>query len=239
MNLSLERLQKIISRAGLMSRREAEKFILAGRVTVDGKIIAELGQKFDAEENKICVDGKELNFDAEKIYILLNKPRAYLSTAKDDRGRRTVLDLVSDIDARIYPVGRLDFDSEGLILLTNDGDLMNKLLHPKFKIAKTYRVKFVGEMTEQKLNQLRAGVELEDGLTAPAEIFLLNSQTAEITIHEGRNRQVRRMFAAVGLEVKNLRRIKFANLTLKNLPRGKYRNLTPQEINKLKSFSEA
>ena len=237
--MSEERLQKIISRAGLMSRREAEKFILAGRVTVDGKIIAELGQKFDAEKNKICVDGKELNFDAEKIYILLNKPRGYLSTAKDDRGRRTVLDLVSDIDARIYPVGRLDFDSEGLILLTNDGDLMNKLLHPKFKIAKTYRVKFVGELNEKKLNQLRAGVELEDGLTAPAEIFLLNSQTAEITIHEGRNRQVRRMFAAVGLEVKNLRRIKFANLTLKNLPCGKYRNLTPQEINKLKSFSEA
>ena len=237
--MSLERLQKIISRAGLMSRREAEKFILAGRVTVDGKIISELGQKFDAEKNKICVDGKELNFDAEKIYILLNKPRGYLSTAKDDRGRRTVLDLVSDITQRIYPVGRLDFDSEGLILLTNDGDLMNKLLHPKFKIAKTYRVKFVGELNEKKLNQLRAGVELEDGLTAPAEIFLLNSQTAEITIHEGRNRQVRRMFAAVGLEVKNLRRIKFANLTLKNLPRGKYRNLTPQEINKLKSFSEA
>ena len=239
MNLSLERLQKIISRAGLMSRREAEKFILAGRVTVDGKIVSELGQKFDAEKNKICVDGKELNFDAEKIYILLNKPRGYLSTAKDDRGRRTVLDLVSDIDARIYPVGRLDFDSEGLILLTNDGDLMNKLLHPKFKIAKTYRVKFVGELNEKKLNQLRAGVELEDGLTAPAEIFLLNPQTAEITIHEGRNRQVRRMFAAIGLEVKNLRRIKFANLTLKNLPRGRYRNLTPQEINKLKSFSEA
>ena len=234
--MSEERLQKIISRAGLMSRRKAEEFILAGRVTVDGKIISELGAKADADKNKICVDGKELKFDAEKIYILLNKPRGYLSTAKDDRGRRTVLDLVSGIEERIFPVGRLDFDSEGLILLTNDGDLMNKLLHPKFKIAKTYRVKFQGEVTEEKLNLLRFGVELDDGMTAPAEIFLLNSSTAEITIHEGRNRQVRRMFAAIGCEVKNLRRIKFANLTLKNLPLGKYRKLTQKEISELKTF---
>ena len=234
--MSEERLQKIISRAGLMSRRKAEEFILAGRVTVDGKIISELGAKADTEKNKICVDGKELKFDAEKIYILLNKPRGYLSTAKDDRGRRTVLDLVSGIEERIFPVGRLDFDSEGLILLTNDGDLMNKLLHPKFKIAKTYRVKFQGEVTEEKLNLLRSGIELDDGMTAPAEIFLLNSSTAEITIHEGRNRQVRRMFAAIGCEVKNLRRIKFANLTLKNLPLGKYRKLTQKEISELKTF---
>ena len=231
-----ERLQKIISRAGLMSRREAEKFILNKKVTVDGKIISELGAKADAQKNKICVDGKELKFDAEKIYILLNKPRGYLSTVKDDRGRRTVLDLVPEVEERIYPVGRLDFDSEGLILLTNDGELMNKLLHPKFKIAKTYRVKFSGELTEKKLNQLRAGIELEDGLTAPAEIFLKNSSTAEITIREGRNRQVRRMFATVGLEVKNLCRIKFANLTLKNLPLGSHRKLTAEEISALKNI---
>jgi len=229
-------LQKIISRAGLMSRREAEKFILAGRVSVDGKIISELGQKFDAEKNKICVDNLPLKFDAEKIYILLNKPRGYLSTAKDDRGRKTVLNLVSDIAERVYPVGRLDFDSEGLILLTNDGDLMNKLLHPKFKIEKTYRVKFIGELTDKKLNLLCNGIELEDGLTAPCEIFLINSSTAEITIHEGRNRQIRRMFAAVGLQVVSLRRIKFANLTLKNVPVGKHRTLTPEEISMLKNF---
>ena len=231
-----ERLQKIISRAGLMSRRKAEQFIIEKKVTVDGKIIAELGAKADATKNKICVDGKELNFDAEKIYILLNKPRGYLSTTKDDRGRRTVLDLVSGIAERIYPVGRLDFDSEGLILLTNDGELMNNLLHPKFKIEKTYRVKFVGELTAEKINLLRQGIELEDGLTAPAEIVLKNSSTAEITIHEGRNRQVRRMFASVGCEVKNLRRIKFANLTLKNLPLGKSRKLTPQELSALKNY---
>ena len=216
-----ERLQKLISRAGLMSRREAEKFILQGKVTVDGKV-AELGMKADAEKNKICVDGKELHFNAEKVYILLNKPRGCLSTVKDDRGRRTVLDLV-DISERIYPVGRLDYDSEGLLLLTNDGDLMNKLLHPKFKIEKTYRVKFVGEMTQEKLNLLQSGVELEDGITAPAKVELINPSTAEITIREGRNRQVRRMFAAVGLQVQRLCRTKFAGLTLKNLPPGKYK----------------
>ncbi len=236
--MSEERLQKIISRAGLMSRREAEKFILSGKVSVDGKIISELGAKADAEKNKICVEGKELKFDAEKIYILLNKPRGYLSTAKDDRGRQTVLDLVSEVHKRIFPVGRLDFDSEGLLLLTNDGDLTNKLLHPKFKIEKTYRVKFSGEVTEEKLNLLRQGIELDDGMTAPSKIFLLNSSTAEISIREGRNRQVRRMFAAIGCEVKNLRRIKFANLTLKNLPLGKFRKLTEQELRLLKNFCQ-
>ena len=234
--MSEERLQKIISRAGLMSRREAEKFILAGRVTVDGKIISELGKKFDAEKNKICVDGKTLNFNAEKIYILLNKPRGFLSTTKDNRGRKTVLDLVSEIHERIYPVGRLDFDSEGLILLTNDGEFMNKLLHPKFKIEKTYRVKFRGSLTAEKINLLQNGIELDDGLTAPAKISVINSSTAEITIHEGRNRQVRRMFAAVGCEIISLRRIKFAGLSLKNLQVGKFRKLTAEEISRLKNL---
>ena len=232
--MSEERLQKIISRAGLMSRREAEKFILAGKVSVDGKIISELGTKFDSQKNKICVEGKELTFAEKKVYLLLNKPKGYISTAKDDRGRRTVLDLISGINERVYPVGRLDFDSEGLILLTNDGELMNKLLHPKFKIAKTYRAKIVGKISAEKLSKLSEGIELEDGLTAPAKFSLLdagkNFSTVEITIREGRNRQIRRMFAAVGHEVIFLRRIKFAGLTLKNLPVGKFRSLTEREI---------
>ena len=229
-----DRLQKLISRAGVMSRRAAEKFILQGRVTVDGKIISELGAKADSEKNIICVDGVELKFAEEKVYILLNKPRGYISTAKDDRGRRTVLDLVK-IPERVYPVGRLDFDTEGLLLLTNDGDLMNKLLHPKFKIEKTYRAKIVGKISEENLNRLRAGIELEDGLTSPAKIFLVTPSTVEITIHEGRNRQVRRMFAAVGHKVISLRRTKFAGLTLQGVKVGEFRRLTAEEIFLLQS----
>lgn len=239
--MSEERLQKLISRAGIASRREAEKIILERRVNVDGKIISELGAKADPNLNKICVDGKILNFDAEKIYLLLNKPKNFLSTVKDDRGRRTVLDLVKEISAKIYPVGRLDFDSEGLILLTNDGELTNALLHPKFKIEKTYRAKISGELTNEKIRKLRTGVELEDGLTAPAEVSVINLEknfaVVEITIHEGKNRQVRRMFAAVGCEVKNLERIKFANLTLHGVERGKFRRLTSDEVKKLYALS--
>lgn len=206
-------------------------------MTVDGKIISELGAKADTEINKICVDGKILNFDEKKIYLLLNKPKNFLCTVKDDRGRKTVLDLVPEISERIYPVGRLDFDSEGLIILTNDGELTNALLHPKFKIKKTYRVKISGELTDEKIKKLRAGVELDDGLTAPAEVFLIsrekNFSVVDITIHEGRNRQVRRMFAAVGCEVKKLKRIKFANLDLNGLATGKFRRITPAEIENL------
>ena len=230
----MERLQKLISRAGIASRREAEKIILAGRVTVDGKVTTELGAKADPAQNKIRVDGKLLHFDAEKIYLLLNKPRGYVSTAKDERGRPTVLDLVKEIPARVYPVGRLDLNSEGLLLLTNDGELTNALIHPSFKVDKTYRVKVTGAVTEENLDKLRAGIELEDGLTAPAEISRLSADIVEITIHEGRNRQVRRMFAAVGCDVKRLRRIKFAGLTLKGVGVGKFRRLTAAEVDALK-----
>lgn len=239
--MSEERLQKILSRAGISSRRMAEKIILDGRVTVDDRIIAELGAKADIDKNKICVDGKQINLAEEKIYLLLNKPKNFLCTAKDDRGRRTVLDLVKEISARIYPVGRLDYDSEGLILLTNDGELTNLLLHPKFKIEKTYRAKILGNLTAEKIEKLRAGIELEDGLTAPAEVFVINleknSATVEITIHEGRNRQIRRMFAAVGCEVTKLKRIKFAGLNLQGVKSGKFRRLTDSEIKKLYALS--
>ena len=235
--MSEERLQKLISRAGLASRREAENFITAGRVTVDGKVVTTLGARADAEKNKIGVDGKILTFDVEKIYLLLNKPEGFLSTAKDKRGSKTVMDLVKDISARVYPCGRLDLNSSGLILMTNDGELMNALLHPKFKVAKTYRVKVEGELTAKKISQLCNGVELEDGVTSPAEINLLNveknSAMFEITIREGRNRQIRRMLAAVGCEVKKLTRIKFAGLTLDGVEVGKYRRLTSKEIKSL------
>ena len=228
----MERLQKIIARAGICSRREAEKLILAGKVSVDGKIIRELGAKAELNQ-KIRVDGKLLTLDAEKIYIMLNKPRGYVSTAKDERGRKTILELIN-ISERIYPIGRLDLNSEGLILLTNDGELTNALIHPRFEVKKTYRAKISGVLTEEKLDLLRAGIELDDGLTAPAEIYMLDKDLVEITIHEGRNRQVRRMFSAIGCDVKRLRRIKFANLTLDGLKVGKWRELTAEEVAELK-----
>ena len=231
----MERLQKLIARAGICSRREAEKLILDGKVSVDGKIIHELGAKADPSKNKIRVDGKILRFNTEKIYLLLNKPRGYVSTVKDERGRKTVLDLLGEnFSERVYPVGRLDLNSEGLLILTNDGDLTNALIHPRFEVEKTYRAKISGDLTEEKLDKLRAGIELDDGLTAPAEIYLLDKDFVEITIHEGRNRQVRRMFAAIGCDVKRLRRIKFAGLTLDGLKVGQWRNLTAEEISRLK-----
>lgn len=230
----MERLQKLIAHAGFCSRREAEKLISAGRVTVDGKVVTELGAKANPNQ-KIQVDGKLLTFDAEKIYLILNKPRGYVSTAHDERGRKTVIDLLGEnFSERVYPVGRLDLNSEGLLILTNDGDLTNALIHPRFEVSKTYRAKIAGEVTEEKLDKLRAGIELDDGLTAPAEIYLLAKDLVEVTIHEGRNRQVRRMFAAVGCDVKRLRRIKFAGLTLEALPVGKFRALTAEEVAKLK-----
>ena len=230
----MERLQKIIAQAGFCSRRAAEKLIISGKVSVDGKIITQLGAKADSNQ-KIVVDGKILTSDAEKIYILLNKPRGYVSTVKDERGRRKIIDLLGEnFKNRVYPVGRLDLNSEGLILLTNDGDLTNALIHPRFEVKKTYRAKISGIITEEKLDKLRAGIELDDGLTAPAEIYRLDTDLIEITIHEGRNRQVRRMFAAIGCDVKRLRRIKFANLTLDGLKIGKFRELTAEEVEKLK-----
>ena len=208
--------------------------ILAGRVTVDGKIITELGAKADFNQ-KICVDGKPVTFNAEKIYLLLNKPRGYVSTVKDERGRKTVLELLGEnFPERVYPVGRLDLNSEGLLILTNDGDLTNALIHPRFEVKKTYRAKISGDVTEEKLDKLRAGIELDDGLTAPAEVYLLGENLVEITIHEGRNRQVRRMFAAIRCDVKRLRRIKFADLTLDGLKVGEFRELRAEEIARLR-----
>ncbi len=232
-----ERLQKIIARAGIASRRAAEEMILNGRVTVDGQTITELGGKYDSSRQKICVDGKPLTLAEKKVYYLLNKPKGYLSTAKDERGRRTVLDLLPEVSERVYPLGRLDNNTEGLLIISNDGDLMNGLLHPRYKVNKTYVARVAGVPSEKLLDKLRQGIKLEDSMTAPAVVKMLetsdNEAKVEITIHEGRNRQVRRMFAAIGCDVRALKRVKFAGLTLKGVKRGHYRPLTDEEITEL------
>lgn len=238
-----ERLQKIISQAGIASRRAAEKMIAEGRVMVDGQVVRELGTKVNPAMHTILVDGKQIAGEERHVYLLLNKPKGYLSTAKDDRGRRTVLDLLPEVRERVYPVGRLDNNTEGLLLITNDGALMNGLLHPRFEVEKTYHAGVTGELTEEKLQMLRDGLLLDDGMTAPAKAELLPEREpgerkrgltrAAITIHEGRNRQVRRMFAAVGCDVRTLKRVRFADLTLKGVARGHHRALTEEEVGRL------
>lgn len=237
----MERLQKIISQAGIASRREAENLIKEGRVVVNGKVVIELGTKVDINKDKVCVDGK-LIASQENIYILMNKPKGVITSVKDDRGRKTVIDLLEGISQRVYPVGRLDYNTEGLVLLTNDGELTNSLIHPKYKVYKTYIAKVQGIPSEDKLDLLRIGIKLEDGVTAPAKINILdidpsnNITTFEITIHEGKNRQIRRMCDAIGYPVKNLKRIKFATLTLEGLRRGQYRLLSVDEVENLKTI---
>ena len=233
----MERLQKIIAERGYCSRRKAEQLIREGRVSVNGQIIDTPG--FKSEKNvEIRIDGKTVESE-EKVVYLLNKPKNVISSAKDEKGRTTVTDLI-DSPCRIYPLGRLDYDSSGLILLSNDGDLMQKLLHPKYEVRKTYEVTIDGLIREDEVEALRQGVKLDERITAPAEVKLIrqnhNKYTSflEITIHEGRNRQVRRMFAEVGYTVIKLHRIREAGLELGNLKSGEYRRLKPHEVIRLK-----
>ena len=232
-----ERLQKLLSAAGVCSRRAAEDYINAGRITVNGKR-AELGQRADPERDTILVDGKPLGQREEPVYLLLNKPRGYVTTLSDEKGRKNVAELTADCGARVYPVGRLDLDSEGLLLMTNDGDLMQHLLHPSGEVNKTYHVSVYGPVAgaEKKLSAI---TDLEGERIRPAQVKVLRktAQTAElsITIHEGKNRQIRRMCAQCGLNVKRLRRVKEHTLELGDLPVGTWRYLTADEVRKLKN----
>lgn len=234
----MERLQKVMAHAGIASRRKAEQLILEGRVKVNGETVRELGRKVSPEDF-IEVDGKPIR-EEKKVYILLNKPVGYISTVDDPRGRRTVLDLVADVKERVYPVGRLDYDTSGLLILTNDGELTYKLTHPSFEVKKTYLVEVEGKPGKE-LARLEKGVMLSDGMTAPAAVAEVktgkNSTSFLLTIHEGRNRQVRRMCEAIGYPVKSLKRIKFAFLELGDLPEGRYRYLTENEIKMLQSLT--
>ena len=236
----MERLQKIIAQSGYCSRRKAEELISEGRVKVNGKVVTELGTKADVEDI-ISVDGKRINME-RKVYILMNKPRNVVCSAKDDRGRKTVVDLIEGVGERIYPIGRLDFDTTGVLLLTNDGDITNKLIHPSKEIDKTYRVTIDGFANEDQLERIRRGIKLDGVMTSPAivEVSKINKEKRKsiinITIHEGKNHQVKRMFNTVGLKVVKLNRIEFAGFKVGGLKEGQYRLLTNKEITELKSM---
>lgn len=233
----LERLQKIISAAGITSRRASEELILNGQVTVNGVVVTELGTKADSTVDMISVNGKPLKVSEERLYILLNKPAGYITALKDGQGRRLVTDLLKDVPERVYPVGRLDYNTEGLLLLTNDGEWANRLMHPRHEVEKEYHVRVRGKVLEQQLKRMADGVELEDGKTAPAVVRLVKSgeqhDWISVAIHEGRNRQVRRMCEAVSLSVVRLKRIRYGSLSLGNVREGQFRYLTEAEVNEL------
>ncbi len=233
----LERLQKIISAAGITSRRASEELIVNGQVTVNGVVVTELGSKADPETDLITVNGKPLRISEQRLYILLNKPTGYITALKDERGRRLVTELLKDVPERVYPVGRLDYNTEGLLLLTNDGEWANRLMHPRHEVEKEYHVRVRGKVMDQQLKRMADGVELEDGKTAPAVVELIKSgeqnDWISVTIHEGRNRQVRRMCEAVSLSVVRLKRIRYGTLSLGSIRDGQYRYLTDAEVQEL------
>lgn len=231
-----ERLQKLLSSAGVCSRRRAEELIAAGRVTVNGKT-ARVGDRADGERDDVRLDGAPLGARETHIYILLNKPRGYVTTLSDERGRPTVAELVRGAPARVYPVGRLDMDSEGLLLLTNDGALMQRLIHPSFQIDKTYEVSVSG-FQSGAAQALAAVRELDGETISPAEVTVLRRSgdraLLSVVIHEGKNRQIRRMCAQCGLEVRRLRRVREHTLELGDLPAGTWRHLTEEELSALR-----
>lgn len=226
-----QRLQKVLSRAGFGSRRSCEELIAAGRVTVDD-VVAALGRRVDPEVDRVAVDGIPVGVRSGLVYYLLNKPRGVVTTARDPQGRPTVVDLVP-LEPRVFPVGRLDADSEGLLLLTNDGELAHRLTHPSFGVEKQYLAEVEGTPTPHALRRLREGVELEDGPTAPAQAAAVPPSAVRITVHEGRNRQVRRMCAAVGLPVTRLVRTRIGPLAERGLRPGEWRPLTLAEVRAL------
>jgi len=243
--MPLERLQKIIAAAGVASRRKAEELITSGHVQVNGTTITELGSKADAETDHIRVNGKLLQREQQRhVYLLLNKPKGYVTTMNDPEKRPTVMDLVRGVKGRVYPVGRLDYASEGLLLLTNDGGLANLLMKAASHVPKTYVVKVAGTPTEEAIAKLRGGISIatDDGKrvrTGPAAVRIVKQAANpwyEITLIEGRNRQIRRMFEAVGHHVEKIKRVRYGPLAL-DVPPGEYRSLTLKEVQRLKSAS--
>jgi len=240
--MATERLQKIIAAAGIASRRKAEELIASGRVAVNGKVVTELGTKADTEQDHIRVNGKLLHGAQRHVYLLLNKPKGFVTTAHDPEGRPTVMTLVKGVGSRVYPVGRLDYASEGLLLMTNDGDLAHKLMKAASHVPKTYVVKVSGKPPEEAIAKLRGGLSIatDEGKrvrTSPAKIRIVKEGANpwyEVTLIEGRNRQIRRIFEEVGHHVEKIKRVKYGPLAL-DVPPGEFRSLTLQEVARLKS----
>lgn len=234
------RLQKHISQCGVASRRRAEELIAQGKVKVNGRI-ANIGDSVDPKRDKVSVCGKTIVSVNEKRYIMLHKPRGFVTTMHDEKERKCVSDLVKDVGVTVFPVGRLDKNSEGLLLLTNDGDFANLLTHPSSHVNKTYRVTVVGSVNEEQIDKLCTGIILDGKATAPCDVFVIERKVDRtvliFTIHEGRNRQIRRMCEAVGLEVIRLKRTEIAGVKLGMLPQGKWRDLNERELRRLNSIT--
>ncbi len=232
------RLNKYIAQAGVASRRKADEFTLQGKVKINGAVMKEPG--YDVTDNDVVeVNGNVVRQDAKKVYIMLNKPKGYITTADDEKERPTVMELVADIDERLFSIGRLDYNTSGMLLMTNDGDLAYKLSHPKHHIYKTYRARVTGQLSVERQAKLRSGVDIGGFVTSKAEVKVIKqverSAIVEIKIYEGKNRQVRKMFAAVGNKVMDLERIAIGDLYLGHLMQGHYRKLTQKEIEYLKN----
>ena len=234
-----ERLQKFIANQGICSRRKAEEYITSGRIKVNGNVIMELGTKIDPNKDIIEVDGKKIsNISGKKVYILLNKPIGYVTTTRDQFNRNTVLDLVN-VKEKVLPVGRLDMYTSGAIILSNDGDFIYKITHPKYEVEKTYNVTLKGQVTDEEIEQLRNGVQIENYVTGKAKVKILridkekDLSRVELIIHEGKNRQVRKMCEAIGRKVLALHRTKIGNISVKDLRLGTWRYLKPNEIKSL------
>ena len=235
------RLQKMLAECGIASRRKAEEMIAAGRVAVNG-VRAQIGDKVDVKKDKVTVDGQRVQTVDEKVYIMVHKPRGYLTSMSDDRGRKCVSELVEELPVRLFPIGRLDKDSEGLLLMTNDGDFANLIAHPSTHVPKVYRVTVRPGVTEEQLTRLAVGVEIDGRMTAPASVRVLEQQPGrvvlEFVLHEGRNRQIRRMCSAVGLQVVRLKRNAEGPVKLGMLQPGEYRELKKSEITALRNAAQ-
>ncbi|MGG7177541.1 pseudouridine synthase [Clostridium paraputrificum] len=228
-----ERLQKFMASCGIASRRKCEELILAGKVKVNGKIVKELGTKVNSNIDKVEYNGQLIRPEEKKLYIMLNKPEGYITSVKDEKDRPTVVDLVK-VEERIYPIGRLDYDSSGLLLLTNDGDIYNKIIHPRVEIMKKYIAVVSGEFKKSEIEKFKNGIDIGGYITAPAHIKVIkfedNKSTVEIGIHEGKNRQIRKMCAALNHNVLALKRVSVGDIKLGTLRRGQYRDLTKEEL---------